>query len=168
MSSMFSNLSGLFQKITSGDANPEQHFDQVAQAVPSSSLASGLAAAFRSNETPPFSQMASQLFSKGNGTQQASVLNTLLSSVGPGMLASLGGGGLASLLQSGQKSVTPEQAANIDPSEVQKLAEHAEQHNPSIIDRVSEVYAQHPALIKGLGAAALGIAMKKISENHAV
>ncbi len=167
MSSMLSNLSGLFQKITSGDASPEQHFDQVAQAVPCSSLASGLAAAFKSNETAPFSQMASQLFSRGNGTQQASVLNTLLSSVGPGALASLGGGGLASLLQSGQKSVTPEQAANVDPAEVQKLAEHAEKHDPTIIDRVSEVYAQHPVLIKSLGAAALGIAMKKIAETHA-
>jgi hypothetical protein len=39
--------------------------------------------------------------------------------------------------------------------------------DPSILDRVSAVYAEHPVLIKGLGAAALTIAMKKIAEQHA-
>jgi hypothetical protein len=39
--------------------------------------------------------------------------------------------------------------------------------NPSLIDRVSAVYAQHPTLIKSLGAAALVIAMKKIADQHA-
>lgn len=151
-------------------ANVEQHFDQVSQAVPSSAMASGLAEAFRSGETPPFAQMASQLFANGNGQQQASMLTTLMSSVGPGVLAQFTGNNpnspLASLLQSGQTSVTPEQAAQINPEEVQALAQHAEQHNPSIIDRVSEVYAQHPTLIKTLGAAALAIAVKKIAEQH--
>jgi len=44
---------------TSGAAPAvEQHFDQVAQAVPSSTLAGGLAEAFRSSQTAPFPQMA--------------------------------------------------------------------------------------------------------------
>jgi len=151
-------------------ANVEQHFDQVAQTVPSSSLAGGLAEAFRSGETPPFAQMASQLFSNGNGQQQASMLTTLMSSVGPGVLSQFAGNNpnspLASLLQSGQTSVTPEQAAQINPEEVQALAQHAEKSNPSIIDRVSEIYAEHPTLIKTLGAAAMAIAVKKIAEQH--
>jgi hypothetical protein len=166
--SFLSDLGGLFQKITSGGTNPEQHFDEVAKAVPCSSLADGLAAAFRSNETAPFAEMASQLFSNGNPNQQAGLLNSLLSSVGPGVLASLGGGGLASLLRPGQTSITPEEAAKVDPAEVQNLAEHVEKRDPSIIDRVSEIYAQHPTLVKTLGAAAVGIAMRKIAETHKV
>jgi hypothetical protein len=52
-------LSGIgdLLKQYSGAANPagvEQHFDQVAQAVPSSTIASGLAEAFRSGQTAPF------------------------------------------------------------------------------------------------------------------
>jgi hypothetical protein len=154
----------------SAPANVEQHFDQVAQNVPSSSVASGLAEAFRSGETPPFAQMASQLFSNGNGQQQASMLSTLLASVGPAALSQFTGNNpnspLAALLQSGQTQVSPEQASQINPADVQALAQHAEQHNPSIIDRVSEVYAEHPTLIKTLGAAAMAIAVKKIAEQH--
>ena len=165
---LLSNLGGLLQKISSGEANPEQHFDQVAQNVPSSSLASGLTAAFNSNETAPFSQMVSQLFSNGDGNQRASVLNTLLSSLGPGAHAGLGGGLLASLLHSGQTTVTPDQAAKVDPAEVQQLAEHAQSHDPTLVDRVSEVYAQHPTLVKTLGAAAITIMMRKIAETHKV
>lgn len=151
-------------------ANVEQHFDQVAQNVPCSSLATGLAEAFRSGNTPPFAQMASQLFANGNGQQQASVLTTLLSSVAPAAIAQFTGNNpnspLASLLQSGQTQVSPEQAAQIDPSEVQALAQHAEQHDSSIVDRLSAVYAEHPTLIKTLGAAAMAIAVKKIAEQH--
>jgi hypothetical protein len=71
---------------------------------------------------------------------------------------------LAALLQSG--SVTPAQAASVSPADVQALTAHARSQDPSIIDRVSAVYAEHPVLIKSLGAAALTIAMKKIADQH--
>jgi hypothetical protein len=172
--SLLGGIGDLLKQYTGGSgaglANVEQHFDQVAQAVPSSSLAGGLAEAFRSGQTPPFAQMAAQLFSNGNGQQQASMLTTLMSSVGPEVLAKFTGNSpnspLAGLLQSGQTQVSAEQAAKVDPTEVQALAQHVEQNNPSIIDRVSEVYAAHPALIKTLGAAAMAIAVGKIAEQH--
>ena len=171
--SLLGGISDLLKQVSgsgAAPANAEQQFDQLAQAVPSSSVASGLAQAFRSGETPPFAQMASQLFSNGNGQQQASMLTTLMSSVGPEVLAKFTGGNpnspLAGLLQSGQTQVSAEQAAQIDPSEVQALAQHVEQHDPSIIDRVSQVYAEHPTLIKTLGAAAMAIAVKEIAERH--
>jgi len=151
-------------------ANVEQHFDEVAKNVPCSSLAGWLAEAFRSGDTPPFAQMAAQLFSNGNGQQQATMLTTLMSSVGPEVLSKFTGNNpnspLAALLQSGGGQVSAEQAGQIDPAEVQELAQHVEQHDPSIIDRVSEVYAEHPTLIKTLGAAAMAIAVKKIAEQH--
>lgn len=171
--SLLGGISDLLKQVSASGVAPadaEQHFDQVAQSVPSSSLASGLAQAFRSGDTPPFAQMAAQLFSNGNGQQQASMLTTLMSSVGPEVLAKFTGNNpsspLAGLLQSGQTQVSADQAAQIDPSEVQALAQHVEQHDPSIIDRVSEVYAAHPTLIKTLGAAAMAIAVKEIAERH--
>jgi hypothetical protein len=72
---------------------------------------------------------------------------------------------LAAQLQSG--SVTPAQAANVSLGEVQALTAHAQNQDPSIIDRVSAIYAEHPVLIKSLGAAALTIAMKKIADQRA-
>jgi hypothetical protein len=171
--SFLSSIGGLLQQYAGGSTpagNVEDHFDQVAQAVPSSSLAQGLAAAFNSGETAPFAQMASQLFANGNGGQQASMINTLLSTAGPGILQSFlgnnAGGAIGSLIQGGQTTVTPEQAASIPPEEVQALAEHVHNNDPSIVDRISEVYAEHPTLIKSLGALALSIAVKKISESH--
>lgn len=166
---ILNKFSGTNANTTPGNAEETgAQFEQVAKAVPCSSVASGLAEAFRSGNTPPFSQMASQLFSNGDGAQKATMLTALLSAAGPSLLSKLGGSSpaLASLLQSGQTSVTPEQAAKVDPQQVQALAEHVHQADPSIIDKVSQIYAEHPTLVKTLGAAAMAIAMKKIAEHH--
>jgi hypothetical protein len=174
--SFLAGIGDLLKQYSAGGATAanspavEQHFDQVAQAVPSSTLAGGLAEAFRSGQTAPFPQMAAQMFGGGNSQQQAGVLNSLVAALGPAVISKFAGGApnspLASLLQSG--SVTPAQAASVSPAEVEALTSHAETQDPSIIDRVSAVYAQHPVLIKSLGAAALTIAMKKIADSHAV
>ncbi len=172
--SFLSGIGDLLKQYSANSAtsgNEEQHFDQVAQAVPASTLARGLAEAFRSAQTASFPQMAAQLFASGNNQQQASMLNALLASVGPGVISKFAGSApnspLAALLQSGQTSVTPAQAASVNPVDVEALTAHAQNQDPSIIDRVSAVYAQHPTLIKSLGAAAMVIAMKKIADQHA-
>lgn len=168
-----SSIGDLLKSFTGSGATPgatEQHFEQLASAVPASSIASGLAEAFRSDQTAPFAQMASQLFANGNGAQQASLLSTLASSVGPELVskfaASNPGSPLVGLLQSGLSSITPAQAAAIKPEDVQALAEQAQKHDPSILDRVSQVYSEHPALVKTLGAVAVGIIARKIAEQH--
>jgi len=154
---------------TSSTPAVEQHFDQVAQAVPSSTVASGLAEVFRSQQTASFPQLAAQLFANGNSQQQAGVLNGLVATLGPSVIAKFAGSApnspLASLLQSAG-SITPTQAATVNPADVEALTSHAQGQDPSIIDRVSAIYAQHPVLIKSLGAAALTIAMKKIADSH--
>jgi hypothetical protein len=169
--SFLSGIGDLLKQYSGGSNNVpgvEQHFDQVAQAVPSSTLASGLAEAFRSGQTASFPQMAAQLFANGN-SQQAGVLNGLMATLGPAVIAKFAGGApnspLAAMLQSG--SVTPAQAASVSPADVEALTSHAQSQDPSIIDRVSAIYAEHPVLIKSLGAAALTIAMKKIADQHA-
>ena len=145
-------------------ATVEQDYSQVAESAPTSHLASGLAEAFRSNETPPFGQMLSSLFSNSNGQQRAGILNQLLGAVGPSLLAS---GGLSSLanLMDGGNSVTPQQADQIPPETVKQLAEHAEKQNPSIVDQASQFYAQHPTVVKTLGAGALALIMSHISRK---
>lgn len=157
----YANIAGSGQ----APAQVNQHFDQVAQVAPKNVVAEGLASAFRSSNTPEFGQMLGSLFSQSNGDQKAGILNQLVTAAGPGMLSQLlGGGGLASLL-SGGSQLTAAQAQQVSPEMVQQLAAHAEKSDPSIIDRASSFYAEHPALVKTLGGAALTIAMAKMAEK---
>ncbi len=168
-------IGGLLEQY--GGAQPAQapesvhdDFDQLAQHAPQSAIADGLAAAFRSDQTPPFGQMLGQLFGQSNGTQRASILNTLMSTLGPTILSQVlsrgGGAGLAGLLGGGQQEITPEQAQQISPETIQQVAQEAEQKDPSVVDMISNVYAQHPTLIKTLGGAALTIALTKIAQRQ--
>lgn len=157
-------------------ANATDHFDKVAQSASPDLLSQGLSAMFHSDQTPPFAQMAGQLFGQANPNQQAGMLNQILASMGPGVLASLvngaQGGGLGAILgqltQGGTApaTVTPDQASKLTPEQVQVIASHAEQHNPGIVEEMSGFYAQHSGLIKTLGGAALSIALAKMAERH--
>jgi hypothetical protein len=146
-------------------ANATEHFDQVAQAAPQSAVAEGLSAMFRSDQTPAFGSLVSSLFSQSNGEQKAGMLNQLIGAVGPGALAQLAGGGALASMLGGATHITPEQAQNISPEDVQQLAAHAEKTNPSIVDQASAFYAQHSTLVKTLGGAALTIALAKVAER---
>jgi hypothetical protein len=149
-------------------SNVNEHFDQVAQVAPPSSIAEGIAAAFRSDQTPAFGQMLSSLFGQSNSEQKAGMLNQLVASLGPGPLSQLAGGGvLTGLLGGGAKAITPEQAQEVSPDLVQQLASHAEKSDPSVVDKASAFYAQHPTLVKTLGGAALSIALTKLAQRRA-
>jgi len=65
----------------------------------------------------------------------------------------------------GGAPITPQQASTITPEQVQQAATHAEQHAPSIIDTMSDFYAQHAGLVKTLGSAALTIALAKMANR---
>jgi len=152
---------------TPNTTDASEHFDQVAQAAPQNVVAEGLSEVFRSSQTPDFGNLVGQLFNNSSGEQKAGMLNQLLASVGPGTLAQLAGGGaLASLLGGTNKELTPDQAQNVSPEMVQQLAAHAESKDPSIVDRASAFYAQHPTLVKTLGSAALSIALAKVAQRQ--
>jgi hypothetical protein len=57
-------------------------------------------------------------------------------------------------------------AQHDSPEVVSQLADHAAKHDPSIIDRAGEVYAQHPTLVKSLGVGALTVIMSHLSQRH--
>ena len=63
--------------------------------------AEGLAAAFRSNQTPAFSDMIVKLFNNGNSQQRASLLNLLAPVVISQLTGNRGGGGILGALLSG-------------------------------------------------------------------
>lgn len=167
--SLFDIVKTLEQYSGAGAANPpgnvHQDFEQVAQSAPQPQLAAGLSNAFRSNDTPPFGQMVGSLFSQSNGQQQAGILNRLMGSVGPAAMSSGALGGLAGLLAGGSQ-ITPQQAQQVQPEAVQQLAEQAQKNNPSIIDEAGAFYAQHPTLIKALGAGSLAMIMSHMSQNQ--
>ena len=151
-------------------ADTHAHFDEVAQQASPASLGSALSAVLRSNATPPFGQTVGGLFDKSNPEQRAGILNQIIQSMGPAALAS-GGGILAKILggtpASGVPTVTPQQASQVSPADASVLASHAEQHNPSVVDAVGSFYAQHPAIVKTLGVAALAMVMNHMQTKQA-
>ncbi len=161
-----------------GGGTPHQandDFDRVASNAPPDVLARGVTGALRSDQTPPFPQMVSQMFGQSNPNQRAGMLNQLLATLGPAVLSQLasraggqgGLGGLGSIFGGGRAptQVTPEQASQVSPEEVRELAEKAEQENPSIVDRMGDFYAQNPTLVKAIGGAALAIALGHMAQN---
>ncbi len=164
-------LSGLAQRYggqaggtSSAPEDPNRDYDEVARHAPTEELAGGLSQAFRSDRTPAFPEMVSNLFSQSDPNQRAGLLNRLLSGIGPGALAGLPGG-LAGLL-GGRGEVTPQEANQITPGQVQQIAAHAEKQNPSVVDQVSSFYSQHPQVVKALGGLALTIALQHMMRRR--
>jgi hypothetical protein len=114
--------------------------------------------------------MLSQLFQSSSPDQKAGILNRISAALGPGGLSSVlagagGVGGLAGAF-SGGGAVTPAQAQQVSPDQVQVLAQQAEKKAPSVVDAAAGFYAQHPTLVKAIGAGALALLVSKISQSR--
>jgi hypothetical protein len=150
---LLDEVAGILKQYQSAGTTPSSpqdvatHFEQVANTVPSSTLADGIAHAIRSNSTPAFGQIVSDLFSQSNGSQRAGILNHLLAATGGA-------------------ATTPEQAQQMLPQVVQQLADKAHQADPSVINALSGFFAQHPTLTGGLGTNALALIMSRVSQTH--
>jgi len=169
MSFDLGNLGNMLQQYLGGaGANPaqaENDFDHVARNAPRANVAQGVTQALRSDQTPPFSQMVGQLFNNGNPDQRAGMLNQLLANINPAMLSSVAGGLFGNLPGGDQARVSPEQASQLSPQQVQELAASAEQHNPGVVERMGDFYAEHPTLVKTIGGAALAIALSHMAQG---
>jgi hypothetical protein len=164
------DLVGIFEQYRNASAanppqNVQQDYQRAAETVPSAHLADALSEAFRSGETPPFSQMLSNLFANSSPDQRAGILNRLRGAVDPRALGSLALGSLGGLLRGTNANVSPEQANQVSPEDVQQLAAHAEKQNPAIINQVSQFYSQHPQLVQALGAGSLALIMSHLSRR---
>lgn len=166
-------ISGLLQQYQGAqpDQTPdtiEDDFDQFSQAAPQPALADGIAAAFRSDQTPPFGQMLGQLFSQSNGTQRASILNTLIATLGPTVLSQIlsrggggggGGGGASSIFGGGGGSGTGSGGGGLSDligllggggggAQTEVTPEQAEQISPEAVQQVAEeAEKQDPSVI---------------------
>ena len=165
--SLLDDMTSMLSRYASGAApaaDVDSHFQHVAQSVDSTTMAQGIAEAMRSDQTPPFAQIVSQLFASGSNDQKTAMLTTLLSAVGPEKQSEL-----AALIPglAGAASGSSVAASALTPEDVQSLAQHVEQHDGSIVDKMSALYAAHPTLVKTLGTAAMMIAMRKIAEQRA-
>lgn len=170
--SWMQQIGNVLQQYAGGNAGQagtraEEDFDQVTRAAPRPALADGIAAAFRSDQTPPFPQMVGQLFRQSDGTQRAGLLNMLLSAAGPALLSqvlgSRGAPSLQGVLQGGRTEVTPQEAEQVPPEAVEQIAARAQSENPSIMERLADFYAEHPALVKSLGTAAVTLALSQVA-----
>jgi hypothetical protein len=183
------DLSKILDRYAGQDDPDGDHddFDQVAQQAPPTVLSQGVAEAFRSDRTPPFPNMLGQMFGQSDPNTRAGILNQLIAVAGPAILSgalSRGGsgshmsGGLGGLLggllggsggfgqgQATTPQITPEQASQVPPEAVEELARQAQQKDPDVISRVSDFAAQNPTLVKGLGAVAVGIALKHLASQ---
>jgi hypothetical protein len=62
----------------------------------------------------------------------------------------------------GQSPVTPDEARDFPPEQVESMAAHA-RDNPPLLQRISSFYADHPQVVQMLGQAALGIVMNRMA-----
>lgn len=168
--SWIDQVGGLLQKYSgaSGASPPPNtavDFAKLAESAPPSALSGGLSAAFRSGNTS-FGEMVSQLFAQSDPTQRAGILSHLMAAAGPAAESGGALGGLAALLPGARSAVSPEQAQQVPSETVRELADAAAKRDPSIIDRAGEFYAQHPMLVKSMGAGALALIMSHLSQRH--
>ena len=158
---------GLMDMLTqamSGSSGAPQ-FNQIAQNAPNDVLAKGLSGAFASDQTPAIGNMVGQLFGQSNGAQQAGMLNQLIGTLGPGVMAGLAGGVLGRVMSPGQAQITPAQASQLTPQQVQDIVNHANETHPGVADQLSQFYAQHRGLINTLGGIAATVAMMKMKDH---
>lgn len=158
------SLLDLLEQVAGGGV-PLAHFDRVAESATTDQLGAALAAAMRSDRTPPFNEMVGRLFGNASSSQQAGLLNQLLATLGPLALSQCAGGALGRLLRPGQAEVSPEQASQLSPEQVSEIAAHAEKMQPGVVDQVARFYAEHAGLIKTLGGAALAVTLAKMREH---
>jgi len=168
-------VTDLIDKYGAGAANTahesaDADFEKFSRHAPPQALSEGLADAFRSSQTPPFAAMLSRLFGGSPASQKSSVLNSLISALGPAIAAQLfashGAPRAAQELQQGQTVLSPEVAEQVPAGSIEAVAHEAEKKDPSIVDRISALYAQQPALVKTLGGLALTVAMAKIAQRQ--
>lgn len=166
------NLGSLLEQYLGGGhgGSSEQvatDFHQVVQSAPPQAVGEGIAAALRSDQTPPFPKMIGQLFGHGDAQQRVGMLNQLVSGLTPSMLGALGGG-LGALFggaAGASPTVNPDAATQMSSAQAEHIAGHAAQNDPGVIDKMGAFYAQHPTLVKTIGGAALTIAISQIAQS---
>ena len=156
----------LQQILNSAKAPEPQQIDQITREASRDELKSSVGEALRSKETPQLSQIVADMFERASPQDRADILNTLVEKLGPGALAGVAGGALAGHEGPDTPVVTVDKATTITPEQVRDVVTTARTADePGVFDRVSDFYAQHPDLVKTLGAGALMIALARMKNS---
>ena len=166
-------LMDILQQYAARPTSTEKDFEEVAPQVPADVLGHGVAQAFRSDQTPPFPDMVSQLFGHSDPQARAGLLNQLVRAVGPALLAKVAGGALGRFGQMTQPgaapgtppTISPVDAGQVTPEQVKEIAKEAEKRDPGVMDSIGGFFGQHPEIVKSLGGAALAIALGHIANR---
>ena len=171
------NVMDILKQYAERPTDTETDFDEVARQVSPDILGSGIAQAFRSDQTPSFGDMIGNLLGGSNAQQRTGLLNQLIQAVGPAVLSGVAGGALGRLVQglqnqstsaqptSAQPTLTPAQVEQLTPEQLKEIAIAAEKKDPTVLDKVGSFYAQYPDLVKMLGGAALAIALGQMANR---
>jgi hypothetical protein len=140
-------------------------FSEVARSVPSKTIAHGLAAALRADQSASFGRKVAELFVHSNAELRVRTLNLLLENSSKPTQSSWASAGLFGLVPC-MRQIESETAMHIAPEAISVLAEESEQCDPDVVDRISALYAQHPAIVRALGARAISIIMTHIAKDR--
>jgi hypothetical protein len=160
ISEIMNRYRGMGAGTAAAPADPHQDYREIAQTAPREVMADALSHTFRSDQTPNFSDMVASLFRESDPNQRAGLLSHLLTAASPAVLSRIPV--LRDLAGGASQGVSAEAANQVSAEQVQQIAQNAQQNNPSIVDRVSGFYAQHPDVVKALGGTAIAIAIQHI------
>ena len=160
-------LIDVLQQILQAAKAPEpQQIEQITREASRDELKVGVDEALRSKETPQLSQIVAEMFERATPQQRAEILDTLTEKLGPGALAGVAGGTLAGHEGPDTPPVPLEKATQVTPEQVRDVVTTARRADePGLFDRMSSFYAEHPELVKTLGAGALMIALARMKQN---
>jgi len=168
------NLTELAKRIN--EKTPEKDvfstYERMAETIPQGTLADALVNTFRNEKTMPFREAFFNLFHEASPVQKAAILNKISGTLGSGRLAEILGArarfGVLAKILSGGAEITPAQAEEIRPDDVKAFVEEAEKKEPKIVNAASTFFAQHPLLVKALGARTLVRLISRIAEEKAL
>jgi hypothetical protein len=160
--SLLDQLAPLLQQYTGGqpaqtEAAAHSHYDQIAEAVPVHQLAPTIGPALGTLPLDEVRNRISASATQMTAPQRGSLVQTMLAGLGPNVASVLATLGLDPTLEN-----NPAQATGADAG---ALAAHVRQERPEIFNQAMAVYAQHPMLVKMLGAMAIAKIAQQLTQR---
>lgn len=160
--SFLDQLAPLLQQYAGGqpavtEADAHSHYDQIAAAVPAHELATTIGPALTTLSPDEVRNRVSATATQMTPPQRGSLMQTMLAGLGPNVASVLATLGLDPAL-----AQNPTQATGADAG---ALAAHVQQERPEIFNKAMAVYAQHPMLVKMLGAVAIAKIAQRLTQR---
>jgi hypothetical protein len=144
-------IGGILQQYAGGSApgrqgrNIDEDFDRTTEAAPREVVVDALTKAFRSDATPAFPEIVSNLFRNSTPVQRSALISTLLKSVGAtgaaSVLGEIGLSKLGGVFGGAEAQLAPAQTDEISPETVKSVATRAAERDPSVLERIASFYA---------------------------